>query len=292
MFFNNTIANYQAVVGSAADPYPLATAFIAASGVTGSSIVTALQNLETDLNTYGLTSKMIALYPLVGGTIGTVKYNFMNPADTDAAFRLTVVGNVNIASNGISGSNYDLGAGFNNGFNTNMTPSVDLTNNDNHMCFYSRTNPSQDAFNPILYPTEMGADTQDTGGPTGVRQLQLAAKYYANNICIAINLREGAGSAQFFQGDPRGLYVNTRRSSTDLYLYKNLSGTVTTATDTAANGRTLSGYTNPITLTTIGGATSNRQLAFASIGYGLSNTQVTDLYTTVQAFQTTLGRQV
>ena len=30
MFFNNTIANYQAVVGSAPNAYPLATAFIAA----------------------------------------------------------------------------------------------------------------------------------------------------------------------------------------------------------------------------------------------------------------------
>jgi len=287
MFFNNPIANYQAVVGSTGpDPYPLATAFIAASGVTGSAIVTALQNLETDLNTYGLTSKMIALYPLVGGTVGTVKYNFMNPADTDAAFRLTVVGNVNIASNGISGSNLDLGSGFNNGFNTNMTPN-DLTNNDNHMSFYTRTNPSQVS---ILYPTEMGADTQVISG--AVKQFQLAAKYYADNRCIAMNLREGEGSCQFTQGTPTGLYVNTRRSSTDLYLYKNLGGSTTTASDVATNTRTTSGYTLPISLTTIGGATSNRQLAFASIGYGLTNTQVSNLYTTVQAFQTTLGRQV
>ena len=288
MFFNNPIANYQAVVGSAADPYPMTTAFIAASGVTGSAIVTALQTLETDLNTYSLMSKMIAVYPLVGGTIGTVKYNFMNPLDTDAAYRLTAVGSVNIASNGISGSNKDLGGGFNNGFNTNITPDM-LTNNDNHLCFYSRTNPAQDAFNPILYPTEFGADDDPAGT---IRQLALNAKYYADNRCMIENLREGAGSASFLQGNPTGLYVGTRRSSTDLYLYKNLAGSTTTATDVATNTRTTVGYTNPITLTTKGGATSNRQLAFASVGYGLTNTQVTNLYTTVQAFQTTLGRQV
>jgi hypothetical protein len=286
MFFNNTIANFaQPVEGGA---FPLATAFIAASGVTGSAIVTALQNLETDLNTYGLTSKMIALYPLVGGTIGTVKYNFMNPADTDAAYRLTAVGSVNIASNGISGSNKDMGGGFNNGFNTNISASM-LTNNDNHLCFYSRTNPAQDAFNPILYPTEFGADDDGTGT---VRQLALNAQYYADNRCMIMNLREGAGSAQFYNYDTRGLYVGTRRSSTDLYLYKNLGGTTTTATDATSNTRTTVGYTQVITLTTKGGATSNRQLAFASVGYGLTNTQVTNLYTTVQAFQTTLGRQV
>jgi len=283
MFFNNTIANFAEPIAGGA--FPLATAFIAASGVTGSAIVTALQTLETDLNTYGLTSKMIALYPLVGGTIGTVKYNFMNPLDTDAAYRLTAVGNVNIASNGISGSNVDLGGGFNNGFNTNISASV-LTNNDNHLCFYSRTNPSQVG---ILYPTELGAD--DDGAGT-VRQLALNAKYYADNRCMIMNLREGAGSATFNQGTPTGLYVGTRRSSTDLYLYKNLGGTTTTATDVASNTRTTVGYTQVITLTTKGGATSNRQLAFASVGYGLTNTQVTDLYTTVQAFETTLGRQV
>ena len=167
-----------------------------------------------------------------------------------------------------------------------MTPN-NLTNNDNHVCFYSRTHPYPQI--GILYPSELGADDDPTGT---VRQLALAAQYYGDNRCIAMNLREGAGSATFLNYDARGLYVNTRRSSTDLYLYKNLSGSVTTATDTTTNTRTTSGYTQPITLTTRGGATSNRQLAFASIGYGLTNTQVTNLYTTVQAFQTTLGREV
>jgi len=35
-----------------------------------------------------------------------------------------------------------------------------------------------------------------------------------------------------------------------------------------------------------------RQLAFASIGDGLDDTQASNFYTAVQAFQTTLSRQV
>jgi hypothetical protein len=37
---------------------------------------------------------------------------------------------------------------------------------------------------------------------------------------------------------------------------------------------------------------SNRQYSFASIGDGLTDTEAANFYTAVQAFQTTLGRQV
>jgi hypothetical protein len=37
---------------------------------------------------------------------------------------------------------------------------------------------------------------------------------------------------------------------------------------------------------------SNRECAFSSIGDGLTDTQASNFYTAVQAFQTTLSRQV
>jgi len=37
---------------------------------------------------------------------------------------------------------------------------------------------------------------------------------------------------------------------------------------------------------------SNRELSIATIGDGLTNTETSDLYTAVQAFQTTLSREV
>ena len=37
---------------------------------------------------------------------------------------------------------------------------------------------------------------------------------------------------------------------------------------------------------------SNKECAFCSIGYDLTDTEVATLYTIVQNFQTTLGRQV
>jgi hypothetical protein len=40
------------------------------------------------------------------------------------------------------------------------------------------------------------------------------------------------------------------------------------------------------------GSNTTSAMAFASIGDGLTQTNVDDLYTAVQRFQTTLGRQV
>jgi len=37
---------------------------------------------------------------------------------------------------------------------------------------------------------------------------------------------------------------------------------------------------------------SNRNIAFASIGDGITDTEASNFYTAVQAFQTTLSRQV
>jgi hypothetical protein len=42
----------------------------------------------------------------------------------------------------------------------------------------------------------------------------------------------------------------------------------------------------------IGSIYSPKQYAFATIGTGLTNTDTSNLYTLVQTFQTTLGRQV
>jgi len=56
----------------------LTTAWIAATGETDLTILGALNTLESDLTTYGLTAKMKALYPMVGGTAAKHKYNFMD----------------------------------------------------------------------------------------------------------------------------------------------------------------------------------------------------------------------
>ena len=64
------------------------SAFAAATGITDTTILNALNTFDTGLISNGLDTKMKALYPFVGGTANTHKFNFMDARDTDAAFRL------------------------------------------------------------------------------------------------------------------------------------------------------------------------------------------------------------
>ena len=111
----------------------LTTAWIAATGETDLTILGALNTLETDLTTYGLTSKIKALYPFVGGTASKHKFNFMDARDLDAAFRLVFSGGWTHASTGITPNGTNAFA--NTKFNDNS-----LTLNDAHISIYSRTN--------------------------------------------------------------------------------------------------------------------------------------------------------
>lgn len=275
--------------GGGGDAYPLTTAFLAASGITDGTMTTALQNFEAGMTTYGLTSKMKMVYPLLGGAIGTVKWNFMNPANTDAAGRLVVTGSVNIATNGISGSNAD-GAPVAS-FNTNTSPKDLYTaygDYNNHHSLWIVNDPS--AYGPgapILYPIEIGAD--DQGGV----QYYTNVRYYVSNNSKTLNLAEAGTQFVYRATSPTqttGFWCSTRTSSTDLYYYRNLTGNIQATTATGTETRTMSAFTNPITLTTAGSASSNRQIGFVTVGSGLTNAQVTNLSTIVTAFAGAVGR--
>jgi hypothetical protein len=69
-----------------------ATAFITAAGITNLTQASAINTLVNDLKTYGLWTKMKALYPFVGGTATSHKFNLKDPRDLDAAFRLVFTG--------------------------------------------------------------------------------------------------------------------------------------------------------------------------------------------------------
>ena len=85
-----------------------------------------------DLKGYGIWSKLIAIYPFVGGTSFTHKFNLKNPLDTDAAFRLSYVGSPTHSSNGMS-----CISGYTN---THIVPSLNMVLNDTSLSVYSRTN--------------------------------------------------------------------------------------------------------------------------------------------------------
>ena len=62
--------------------------------ITGAAIWTSVDTFVAALKTNSILSKMKAIYPFIGGTAATHKWNLMNPLDTDAAYRLTFFGSL------------------------------------------------------------------------------------------------------------------------------------------------------------------------------------------------------
>ena len=69
-----------------------AVAFLTAAGITDVTISNAICTMVKDLKANGLWTKMKAIYPFVGGTASTHKFNLKDPRDLDAAFRLSFLG--------------------------------------------------------------------------------------------------------------------------------------------------------------------------------------------------------
>lgn len=115
------------------------TAYAAATGITDYTILDPLNIFDLGLTYYGLDTIMKALYPMVTDKISQsdmanqMKYNFMNPLDTNPAFRLNWVGGWVYSRTGA------LPNGVNAYADTNLIPSTALTLNNVHISYYSRT---------------------------------------------------------------------------------------------------------------------------------------------------------
>jgi hypothetical protein len=103
---------------------PDAEAFLLAASITDATITDAINNLVLSLKSDSIWTKMIALYPLVGGTASTHKFNLKDPVDSDAAFRLTFVGSPTHSSDGMQGNGSSQYA------NTHLNTSTNLTTNN------------------------------------------------------------------------------------------------------------------------------------------------------------------
>jgi hypothetical protein len=97
---------------------PDAQAFLTAAAITDPTITSAIDTLVVQLKADGIWTKMKALYPFVGGTASTHKYNLKDPQDLDASFRLVFNGGWTHSANGA------LPNGTNGFADTKLIPSV------------------------------------------------------------------------------------------------------------------------------------------------------------------------
>jgi hypothetical protein len=251
---------------------PDAVAFLAAAGITDATISVAINTLVIQLKAIGVWTKLKAIYPFVGGTASTHKFNLKNPVDTNAAFRLVFSGGWTHSANGA------LPNGTNAYADTFYVPSAECDSLQNSMSFYSRTQSNLGSPYEIFSADNLGHQTRPYG---------LLVRFNTNQSFYA----NGAYNLFVANSDSRGFF----QAFTDLtnqILFKNSLQTLSIAIP----NNLISGFSLYIGASNGAGTAgqfSNKQCAFASLGGSkLTTTEAANYYTAVQAFQTTLNRQV
>jgi hypothetical protein len=257
---------------------PDAAAFILATGITDPTQVGAINVLVNSIKVAGVWPKLGALYPFVGGTANTHKYNLKDPRDLDAAFRILWTGAITHDANGITP---DGTTGFGdtriNGVNNTVLNNV-------HVSIYCRSVGGTfdnmyevGAFDSVTSCMHFTLRNQGVNGPT-IGQL------YRNN--------DGNAWVTKSDSSAQGFWMFSRRSDIDFEGYKNgvsFQTQVLTNTGTRPNRNLWIGAANnagtPIFF-------SNRNLALVSVGASLTGAEVTAFSTAVETFQDTLGRGV
>lgn len=258
---------------------PDAQAFLTASGITDNTISGAINTLVVQMKADNIWTKMKAIYPMVGGSASTHKWNLKDPRDLDAAFRLQYFGGWSHSANGA------LPNGTNAFADTKLNTSTVLGNNSGSLGYYSRTNSA------IVNEIPIG----NINGASGTSSFHLVIRR-DNNLNSFRATTSGAfvGIVNGTTTDSRGLTSCSITSATSRKLFKNSSLVATDSvsnTWSRANANIYIGAANRFESSTADYYT-NKECAFSYISDGLTDTDISNLYTAVQAFQTTLNRQV
>ena len=247
-----------------------AQAFIDATSISGTE-ADAINQLVLDMKSTGVWSLMDAVYPMVGATANEHKYNLMDPRDADDAFRLLFNGTWTHASTGATpnGSSWA---------NTKyITDAHNMTQNSNHLSYYSRTNGQG-----VMLGHNFGS------------RMWMAPNY---NGSVGYSPQQTNNATSWgAYADNRRFWLSTRVASNQSKLFRD--GTLErTISDFSAglqpatiilNDRSKNNLTDPQP----NGNYYGGECAFASMGQGLDDTQAADFSAAVVAYQTALGRNI
>jgi hypothetical protein len=254
---------------------PDAQAFITAAGITDNTQKTAINTLVVSMKGFGIWTKMKAIYPFVGGTASTHKWNLKNPLDTNAAFRLVFSGGWTHSSTGA------LPNGTNGYGNTFLATSA-IGLNSGHISFYSRSNLAQ-ASSIEIGALKLGPDSY-SDVIINFTSVGMLGRFNATAYVSALN------------SDSRGFYIANRTAFNVIKFHKNSTIAInsTILSQNTSNVSIFIGAANNHNVGTTDFADyySAKECAFASIGDGLTDAEAANFYTAVQNFNTTLTRNV
>lgn len=260
IFLGLTPKRYTPLGGTTTDAD--AQAFITAAGITDGTQQSAVNQLVLDLKSANIWTKMKAIYPILGGSASSHKWNLKDARDLDAAFRLTFSTGWTHSSTGMTPTNAFA--------NTFYTPSVNGIIDSAHISFYSRTDTNT---NQVDIGTQISSSYH-------ILQLRVSNVFYA--------LINQSGLSSTANTNSTGFYIGNRQASNNIDLFKNGTKTdTTTATALIPNSSVYIGANN-------GGSPnySSKECSFVSLGDGLTDTEAALLYQITEKYQVTLGRNI
>lgn len=257
--------------------------FILAAGIIDNVQIRAINNLTIALKQNNIWSKMLAIYPLVGGTALKHKFNLKNPIDSNSAFRLVFTGSMVHSSNGIKFNPNSFADSF-------FIPLNNLSIYDISIGFYSRTQSLQSSSNDMGSLDSSKFNTTTTSltlprfdGSGGFLHLgQTNSTDFASIGGLGIS-------------STLGFFIGSRTSVTPSSLKYFINGELKASATTNTGVYSLSPYSVYIgAINTSGSANfySNKECSFSFIGTGMTDTEVLNLNNIVQNYQIELGRQV
>jgi hypothetical protein len=224
----------------------------------------AVNTLVVDMKAAGIWSGMKAIYPMVGASAAACAQNLKS-----SSFTGTFTSGWTFASTGVTPN------GTSAYMDTGLKPS-NLGQDSTHLGIYSRT--------------DVSAAQIDIGMYSAANATYLAVKY-SGLIYPTIQTLESSGGTSPYT-TTSGLIVGNRNNSTQTKFYKNASLLNTFARNSTTPNATRNIYLACYNADGVATLFSTKQFALATLGDGLTDTEVSNLYTAVQAFQVTLSRNV
>lgn len=249
-----------------------ALAFIEAAGIYNTNQQKAIVDLVRSLKRVGLWTKMKAIYPFIGGTATSHKWNLKDPRDADAAFRLTFSGGWTHSSTGAKPN------GTNAFANTFLTPSSSLSLNSHSCGYYSNSNLSETA----------SVDAVNMGSFNSATQALLVRKK-----TTTMDSRANAAFVSYTTNTMNGLFSVSKQSSTVTKIF--IDATEVNSGNSGGTLPTVSIYLGDLNISGAGAYPDGYVLndfRFAFVADGLANADVGSLSDLLTLYQKRLGRAV
>ena len=268
MLFNQSLFKSKGGGGTPPPTYDSdAVAYMTAAGITNVLMKNAVNTVVVDLKFYGIWAKLYAIYPFLGGTALSHKWNLKNPLNTNAAFRLNYTGTIVHDANGFKGN------GVNGFADTNFIP-------NNYLSF------DIGSFGIYINNSIAGSALKYHGCIGGSRRFFIVPFGTTNNFVTGLNGFPQTGTAVFTS---LGVIIANRENATQQQNVKNTTNTI--YSNNASGVSSVSAFLGALNNEGTPNFYNDHRLAFAFIGGALTVSDTLNLSNIMHTFNTTLGRQ-